>query len=509
MISRVPFGRIRPISIPKSFLRYNSNIQKKSDDTPANFKVKPATLNSAPAPMDSNITRLMKQNNKPYVPKLKHERVSYDYPGLPNLDDFKKQPKTVSRWLRYFPKILTVVVLIWGGYTAKVWYFDSLEDSGVDNQSLLDARAFHKFVVTHKEQIDDDHWLIELHPKSSYWQYSYYNNYAEKSIWNGDRLWSVEVKQPEIMVVRSYTPLPLYFMKSEYTRSGERKPLLRVVSDQNDYDKNGAICLYVKRYDDGEVSRYITSKNIGEELELRGPFTDYRFPYHPLKAHHERPIFKDLPSRVEPENFLPKVRAEHHIPPLDNLVMYVAGTGIAPALQLMLTRNPYRGFVTIHYSSKKASEIEPLERFLYFLEKLDRVKLVRHLDTEKRLSAKDIDAAAQPHYLSPLRQDSVASESSSEDSLKMRMKILDEQNKPQLTVQSMSQLDFPHYDTALEQARVTSTEKKDPAALAIVCGPDGYVDAVAGPKDRARDEQGEVGGLLKGKGWDNTNVYKL
>ena len=244
------------------------------------------------------------------------------------------------------------------------------------------------------------------------------------SIWNGDRIWSVDVKQPDIMVVRAYTPLPLYFLKSEYTRSGERKPLLKVINnDGEDYDKGGVMCLYVKKYNDGEISRYITSRNIGEEIELRGPNVEYRFPYHPLKNYHTRPIFRDLPSKIEPEHLLQKTIKANDLPAFDNLNFFAAGTGIAPILQVLLSRNPYRGFVNIHYSAQKPGELEPLERFLFFLEKLDRIKLIRHYDSENKtiLTAKDVSKPSKSAYTSPLKLEQKEADLTPEEALKLSL----------------------------------------------------------------------------------------
>lgn len=490
---------------------------KDSNDV-SEFKIKSKTSSSAPAPIDSSlgVEKLMKKDKRPYIPKLKHERLTFDYPGLPNEDDFIKQvnkPKKITRWSRYVPKILSVIAVIWGGYTIKVWYFSS--EKGSDSKDMLSPNAFHPFIITHKQEIDKDHYLIEIHPKYNHWQYSYYNDYAKKSIWNGDKIWSVEVKQPEIMVVRSYTPLPLYFMKSEYTRSGEREPLLKVVNnDAEDYDKLGVMSFYIKKYDDGEVSKYIVNKKVGDEIEMRGPYTDYKFPYHPLKQFHERPIFRDLPSTIEPEHLIEKVKKVNKLPDFDNVNFYGAGTGIAPILQVLLSRNPYRGFVNVHYSAKKEGELKPLERFLFFLEKLDRIKLHSHYDTHTPLSSKDISKAEPSNYISDLRLEEKASNLTSEEALKLRMSVLEGDSKKDADSKEDEDSDlinerYPRFENAIQQAVVTSQTPKKPASLTLVCGPDGFVDYLAGPKDRAHDQQGPVLGLLKDKNWDNTNVFKF
>lgn len=495
----------------------------RKEDNNAVFKVKSTSSLSAPAPIspDSGIENLMKKDNKPYIPKLKHERLSYEYPGLPNEDDYTKhsntakKPKTVNRWSRHVPKLLTIVVVLWGAYTVKVWYFPL--EKNADSKELLDPNTFHKFVITHKQKIDDDHYLIEVKPKFKNWQYSYYAHYENKSIWNGDRIWSVEIKQPQIMVVRSYTPLPLYFMKSERTRSGEKEPLLRVIdNDAEDYDKGGVMSLYIKRYNDGEVSRYIVDKEVGDEIDMRGPHVEYTFPHHPLKQLHERPMFRDLPSKIEAESLVDTIKADNKIPDFDNLDFYAAGTGIAPALQVLFSRNPYRGYTRLHYSSRTDHELGSLERFLFFLEKLDRLEVIRHTDEQPKsvLNRKAVPKPAPRNYVSPMRQEletEIKSETglSDEDALKLRMSIMSDSNEAKEDAERRAKERAPRYSNALQQASVTSKQKKAPAALSIVCGPDGYVEYVAGKKLLNTNEQGQVEGLLGEKSWDNTNVYKL
>lgn len=506
---------IRSLSTKNPNSEENSKEVSRKEDLGVS-KIRSETSKSAPSPLgpESGIEAFLKKDTKPYIPKNKYERLTYDYKNMPNEDDFGKhsekgkKPKTVSRWTGQLPKILTIAALIWAGYTVKVWFYPPEEHS--DSKELLDPYSFHKFVVTHKQQIDSDHFLIEVKPKFRNWQYSYYAHYDEKSIWSGEKIWSVEVKQPDIMVTRSYTPLPLYFMKSEHTRSGEREPLLRVIdNDVEDYDKGGVMTFYIKRYDNGEVSRYLCNRKIGDEIELRGPHIDYKFPYHPLKAVHTRPSFRDLPSKVEPESLVATIKKRSNIPDFDNLDFYCAGTGVAPALQVLLSRNPYRGFVRLHYSAQSTTEIAPLERFLFFLEKLDRLEVIKHIDTEGgRIKPKHIPKPEERSYVSSMRLEQENSDAPA-DALKLRMAIMDESSLTSQIEEVDDVARATRYSNALEQARETLRVPKKASALALVCGPDGYVDSIAGPKDRAADEQGEVGGMLGQKGWNSTNVYKF
>lgn len=512
----------------------NLPLLKKNHDSGDLSKKEFNPLPSAPAefPADSGIEKLLKKNTKPYIPKMEYKRESFEYPGLPNEDEYTKYTEKVSkrkeikRWSRYIPKILTAVVVVWGMYVIKVWYLDADEDG--DQNDLLSPLEFHTFIITHKQKIDDDHYLVEVKPKNSKWQYSTYTHYDRKSIWNGDKIWSVEIKQPQIMVVRSYTPLPLYFLKSARTRSGEEEPLLKVIDNgEKNMDHGGVMLFYIKKYDDGEVSRYILNKKVGEELELRGPHVNYNFPFHPLKQYHRRPTFYDLPSKIEAENLLDWIKKDHNLPEFDTIDFYGAGTGIAPILQVLFSRNPYRGFVNVHYSAKKDSELGALRRFLYFLEKVDRIRFIEHLDTDPKsvLSSNDITTPLSSHFVSQQKEKvlalvqispkpeegTVLNEKLSRESLKKRLAILEGQsiNNLEKKIKPLKQEHGPFYENALAQGMVTSKQMKPKPSFALACGPDGYIEYVAGGKALTTGEQGPVKGLLGAKGWDSTNVFKL
>ena len=498
----------------------HKNIPSKQDDKTdvGSFNIKPTTSRSAPAPMENTgIEQLMHKDNKPYIPKLKHKRVSFEYPNLPNQDEYTnliEEPKSITRWTRYVPKILTVIVLVWSGYAYHVWMTDTEE--GEDSSDLLNPEEFHKFIVTHKEKIDDDHYIIEITPKFFHWEYSHGTDPEGKSLWKGDKFWSVEIKQPDINVVRSYTPLPLYYLKSEYTRSGEKEPLLKVINPEIDeYDRHGTMCLYVKRYNDGEVSKYITDRNVGEELELRGPNIEYKFPYHPLHKLHKRPIFKDLPSKVEADNMIETVKRVNNLPDVDNIVFYAAGTGIAPILQVLFSKKPYLGHVDIHYSARHPGELGILQRFLLFLDKLDRINITYHYDDQPKtvLNAKDIKPPGIPNYITPKTLEEKSKFLTGDEIEQLRLQK-EQQGKSFDSDMTTKLVQKPEdrgevFESGLHQASKTIQLPKKTASLAIVCGPEGFVDYVAGSKDLVRNKQGPISGLLGDKNWDNSNVYKL
>lgn len=61
-----------------------------------------------------------------------------------------------------------------------------------------------------------------------------------------DPIWSVYIKDDDIQVERPYTPL-------------------------QGVDENGHMLFWIKKYPKGEVGRWLHSKNIGDQIELRGP----------------------------------------------------------------------------------------------------------------------------------------------------------------------------------------------------------------------------------------------
>ncbi|KAM9921545.1 hypothetical protein OXX59_006431, partial [Metschnikowia pulcherrima] len=166
-------------------------------------------------------------------------------------------------------------------------------------------------------------------------------------------------------------------------------------------------------------------------------------------------------------------------------------------------------------SAKTQTELGPLGRFLFFLEKLDRIKLTSHIDDVPRskLSSRDITKPEKRNYTSSMRQEEEKNtkEVTEGEKLKLRMSILEDSEEKEKKEEKpgSSPIRGPWYENALQQARDSSLEQKQDPALAVVCGPDGYVDFVAGGKDLATGEQGPVKGLLGANGWDETNVHKL
>ena len=150
-----------------------------------------------------------------------------------------------------------------------VWAF---YPSQITEQRTLDERKFQPFAIISKEPASSTSSIYTLQPgfepKS--------DPYAE--LW-ARGVWSVEFKQPQLQISRSYTPLP----PKEDTAPGNLRFLIR-------------------REHKGEVSNYLDRLRVGAIIDVRGPRVEY-----------------EIPEKVS------------------EVVFLAGGTGIAPALQVLYT----------------------------------------------------------------------------------------------------------------------------------------------------------------------------
>lgn len=426
-----------------------------------------------------------------YVPQASYSRVSFEYPPPPNAEPVK--PRESSPWRRHIPYVFAVGTVVWALYVYNQFFSKKTD---VENH-ILTPETFSTFKITYKEDISEDTALIELSPK-----FETYREILKKkgTLWNGKKMWSVEVKQPQIQVVRRYTPLPLYYM--QYRDGNETKGLLRILGEEDD---EGRMVLLVKKYDDGEVSRYLHELPIGADVQIRGPYFGYKFPFSPLdKLPHREPM-EDVPSRMMPEFDTPA-----DMPKPENLAFFAGGTGIAPILQSLLSKNPPRGAVQVYYSVRDRSEI-PFPRFLLFLEKTGRAKFHYFVDTEKKyITEKDIPEPAPKNYQPSLEAPKSDEEIKREDEVQKMMQKIKKEKGIKEAPASIPTADNPRlkYRSVLDQVAANKSKYYgQPSTIAVVCGPQGYVNYVAGDPGFNRDQP--IGGLLQTKGWTTDNAFRM
>lgn len=306
------------------------------------------------------------------------------------------------------------------------------------NKRELSLDHFTRYRITYKEDVDDVHFLLELTPLAK----------QRVNLWSKmgcENLWSVQIKQPDIMVVRNYTPLPLQF--NQDTQQLE-------VFEDGEF-AGGKLFFYIKHYEQGEVARWLHGLRYNHIVELRGPYIDYEFPHYEGEICRERSFLKvGNKGPAAPDKFKNQ--------PFD-IAMFTAGTGVVTALQLLLTENPFRGVIDLFYSCKSFDELGPLG------------SIVRALERNGRLSLHISESSREPRTEKRLQE------------------MLKRVSKPFKYCGPV-----PYEETA-------SGDPKP--VLSLVCGPEGYIAAISGPKfDPA---QGPIGGLLKRRQWDSENVYKL
>lgn len=313
-------------------------------------------------------------------------------------------------------------------------YFKFKDNNGQE----LSPDHFTPYRISFKEEIDRSHYLLELTPVAE----QQVNLWAKMGC---DKLWSVEIKQPEVMVVRNYTPLPLQVNQKSHS--------LELMEDGD--HAGGKLFFYIKRYEQGEVARWLHRLPENHIVELRGPFIDYEFPHYESEIKRDRSFLKTNGSKLDMEE-------KFVFQPFD-IAMFTAGTGVVTALQLLLTENPFRGTIDLFYSCRSYDELGPLKPFLTALESQKRIRL----------------NVVESRY---------------QRSMAESLKTIDKAILPPSTY--LGQVPFRgKTDTIVRPV------------LSLVCGPEGYVAAIAGPK--YEPAQGPVLGLLGKKHWTSDNVYKL
>jgi cytochrome-b5 reductase len=158
---------------------------------------------------------------------------------------------------------------------------------------VFDAPKFTFFSIINKEDVSPTSFIVTVRPKSfvDNPKLAKTDPYAKE--WEKGT-WSVEFKQPQLQIARSYTPLP-----------------------PREVDNPGDLRFLIREEANGEMSRYLGQLRVGDKVELRGPHMEV-----------------ELPAKVT------------------DILFLAGGTGIAPALQVAYTllevRKPSEELPNIH-----------------------------------------------------------------------------------------------------------------------------------------------------------------
>ena len=146
--------------------------------------------------------------------------------------------------------------------------------------STLNPDSFSPFLLESRDEVSSTSAILKLRPLATDSKASNWNDLWRKAIW------SVQIKQPQLQIARSYTPLP-------------------PMSGPGPGADGASLRVLVRREISGEMSNYLHRLSPGTTIELRGPTVEYELP-------------KDVGE-----------------------VLFIAGgTGIAPALQTVAALSP-------------------------------------------------------------------------------------------------------------------------------------------------------------------------
>lgn len=254
-------------------------------------------------------------------------------------------------------------------------------------------------------------------------------------------VFSFYIKDSDIQVQRPYTPL-------------------------DGIDDNGNVTFWIKRYEDGEVSRWLHGKHVGDELEVRGPVRTVDF--------------KDGDY--------------------DEVIMVSGGTGVTPFVQLLnhifAERTPGSPPLKTHYtllhSSRNPSAL-PMEDVLYST-------LVYAVASRHDLTVRLFVDVPTPVPSSSLHQTHMPNVGIGRIGKNDIVHVLQERGV------------LPRPQTWVEWLRrspiVCSTKEKK--LLFLVCGPEPMITAFSGPRLlKHRPVHLPVGGLLGELGFTPKEVKAL
>lgn len=319
--------------------------------------------------------------------------------------------------------------------------------------AILNPRIWSPFILESREKISSTNAILILLslPKGL-------NTEIVSEAWNKG-VWSVEVVQPELQVARSYTPLP---------------PIEGAEPEQ--------VRLLVRQEPQGEVSTYLHKINRGTIVHLRGPRVDY-----------------EIPEDV------------------DEILFLAGGTGIAPALQVAHTLFNHR---------TKSTEKGPELRILWANRR--REDSINGLGAASQQRAEpglipDIQELADKGQgqSSTQREKTDEEEPPASQSLQTRLveevESLKARHGGKVIVdyfidEEESYISESLLGTYLKGIDQTVNQDGTPRRkVVLVSGPEGFVNAFAGPKrwQGGREVQGPLGGILKKIDAPEWEIWKL
>lgn len=362
----------------------------------------------------------------------------------PETEDWEPSPPKTARPRKW--RLFAVFALT--GFTFGSWYrIIFLRKNPSD--------TFEVFELTEKEPVSSTASIFTIKPKKSLLQSDEYAKAWAAGIWN------VQFKQPQLQIVRAYTPLP-------------------PIKDEED-DESTLRFLIRKDAKGGEMSSYLHRLPVGAGIELRGPHIEYA-----------------LPEQVK------------------NVVFVAGGTGIAPALQVahamfdgLSEREKNQKTLHIIWGNRRREDCAGAKND----GQLPEAKSVQAGSASWGWALFGPKAEQQPSKTDAETQGDQAEQRNTMvqyiDALKSvhnsRIKVSYFVDEEQTWITSAT----------LENAISALPTEKDAESQVIVSGPPGFITYIAGPKlwHDGEEQQGVLGGrlaqVLKKDDRQNIKVWKV
>lgn len=344
-------------------------------------------------------------------------------------------------------KLIVFSIVALLGYKVYTW------QTNPARSLVLNPRFFTPFILKSREKVSSTSAILNLLslPKGQ-------NTANVSEAWKTG-VWSVQVMQPELQIARSYTPLP---------------PIEDTEPEQ--------VRLFVRQEPQGEVSTFLHKINRGTIVHLRGPRVEY-----------------EIPDDV------------------DEILFLAGGTGIAPALQVAHTLFNHRTKPTdqgpelrvLWANRRREDSINGLDHFSSQRAPAGFVPKVRKLADEWQ--------GEPPSQLKEANEESAAPSQPSQSRLVEEVESLKARYGGKVIVDYFVDDEGSYISESLLRtylSGIDQTANQDGTTrrkVILVSGPEGFVNAFAGPKTwkDGREIQGSLGGLLKKIDPQEWEIWKL
>jgi len=359
-----------------------------------------------------------------------------------------EKPPTSRKWHLY-----VVIGLI--SFTVGSWYRIL-----VLNNRKEDPTSFKTFKLISKEQVSSTASIFTIKPQTD-------RQLISTEAWK-QGIWNVEFKQPQLQIVRPYTPLP---------------PAL---ADDLDTDVPEELRFLIRKdARGGEMSSYLHRLPLGSTIELRGPNIEY-----PYTA-----VGKDVKS----------------------VIFIAGGTGIAPAMQLahamfdgLSERQKKEKALHILWANRSREDCAggvsdgPAAATLTTLKAASNSWSWTSILSSSAKIANDTVAEVEKVQVQPNAIIHQLNSLKSQSSERISLSYFVDEEKTYIHTGTI--------ENALSSIKAATGQEK---TQIIISGPPGFITYLAGPKvwQDGKEKQGPLGGrlaqVLGKEGRDDVKVWKV